>query len=232
MSTQPHPTETIDTLLEHYLALLDEYTALRAALNTLQAAMYQSLARANFSAERGVRHYGRDYYDARMQALRRVRSGGGGGGGGAPVVVFTVGGPSPGGKEAATAATDEAEPMAEKEAASVGGDGDDDEKQKEERSEEESGTDNDNDNAEKKPQPVDPLRWFGILTPPALRQVQGQAIKAVEDIIPRLATLSAEMAGVELEVRRARKRRAKAERAEEKRIVELEDKMGEVNVSV
>jgi hypothetical protein len=78
---------------------------------------------------------------------------------------------------------------------------------------------------------TDPLRWFGILTPLALRQAQVQAIKAVEEIIPRLATLSVEMAAVELEVRRARKRRAKAEKAEEKRVTELADQMGQVDVS-
>jgi len=81
-----------------------------------------------------------------------------------------------------------------------------------------------------RPKPADPLRWFGILTPLPLRQAQGHSIKAVEVIIPRLATLSAEMAGLELEVRRARKRRAKAEKAEEKRIVELEAKMEKVDV--
>ncbi|KAL1843782.1 hypothetical protein VTJ49DRAFT_7492 [Mycothermus thermophilus] len=70
--SEPTPSETIDALLEHYLALLDEYTSLRGQLNTLQASMYQSIARANFAAERGVRYYGQDYYDERMQASRRV----------------------------------------------------------------------------------------------------------------------------------------------------------------
>ncbi|KAI0969234.1 hypothetical protein F4678DRAFT_439802 [Xylaria arbuscula] len=59
----------------------------------------------------------------------------------------------------------------------------------------------------------DPLRWFGLLTPMPLRQAQTQSIRAVEHVIPRLASLNAEMAAVEIEVRRARKRRAKAEAA-------------------
>ncbi|KAI1313630.1 hypothetical protein F5Y03DRAFT_389929 [Xylaria venustula] len=59
----------------------------------------------------------------------------------------------------------------------------------------------------------DPLRWFGLLTPMPLRQAQTQTIRAVEHVIPRLASLNAEMAAVEIEVRRARKRRAKAEAA-------------------
>ncbi|KAI0526557.1 hypothetical protein F5B22DRAFT_165396 [Xylaria bambusicola] len=61
--------------------------------------------------------------------------------------------------------------------------------------------------------PSDPLRWYGLLTPMSLRQAQTQSIRAVEHVIPRLVSLDVEMAGVEIEVRRARKRRAKAEAA-------------------
>ena len=53
--------DTIDALLERYLSLLDEYTTLRAQLARLQTSMFQHLARANFSAERGLR-YGPDFY--------------------------------------------------------------------------------------------------------------------------------------------------------------------------
>ena len=59
----------------------------------------------------------------------------------------------------------------------------------------------------------DPLRWFGILTPPALRSAQTAAIEAVQDVIPKLASVDAEMKSLEIEVRRARKKRAKAETA-------------------
>ncbi|KAK3401072.1 hypothetical protein B0T20DRAFT_160291 [Sordaria brevicollis] len=62
----------IDLLLTRYLSLLDEYTTLRSSLSSLQVDMYQNLARANFAAERGVR-YGKDYFDERMVAGRRVR---------------------------------------------------------------------------------------------------------------------------------------------------------------
>ncbi|KAI5863077.1 hypothetical protein GGS23DRAFT_596846 [Durotheca rogersii] len=69
----PSPAETdpVDALLERYLGLVDEYAGLRAQLGRLQAGMYQDLARANFAGERGAR-FGRDHYDARMQAARRV----------------------------------------------------------------------------------------------------------------------------------------------------------------
>lgn len=61
----------IDALLTRYLLFLDEYTTLRSSLSSLQAGMYQNLARANFTAERGVR-YGKEYFDERMVASRRV----------------------------------------------------------------------------------------------------------------------------------------------------------------
>lgn len=57
----------------------------------------------------------------------------------------------------------------------------------------------------------DPLRWFGILTPLPLRTAQVHSVRSVEEVIPRLASVAAEMRHVEIEVRRARKRRAKAE---------------------
>ncbi|RYC64493.1 hypothetical protein CHU98_g1693 [Xylaria longipes] len=64
-------SDHIDNLLERYLHLLHEYTSLREELTTLQTGMYQNIARANFAAERGMR-FGRDYYDDRMQASRRL----------------------------------------------------------------------------------------------------------------------------------------------------------------
>lgn len=58
----------------------------------------------------------------------------------------------------------------------------------------------------------DPLRWFGILTPPSLRQAQTEAKSAVE-VIPQLVGLDVEMRELEIEIRRARKKVAKAESA-------------------
>ncbi|KAM3510161.1 hypothetical protein MY10362_000200 [Beauveria mimosiformis] len=65
----------------------------------------------------------------------------------------------------------------------------------------------------------DPIRWFGVLVPQALRDTQSHARRAVQDVIPRLASVQAEMAHVEIEVRRARKRRAKASGASQKQDV-------------
>jgi len=59
--------------------------------------------------------------------------------------------------------------------------------------------------------PSDPLRWFGILAPSELRAAQGDAATMME-LVPRLVGVDAEMRAVEVEIRRARKRGAKAGR--------------------
>ena len=248
--TNPSP---IDALLTHYLALLDEYTTLRGTLHTLQSRMFHDLARANFAAERGVRRYGRDYYDGRMQAGRRVHvSSSSDGAAAAAAARMTVvgGGDEEGeGEGGVRGSRGEGEgegvvfrvavyPPSEragggKEAEDGPGTGDG-AGNGEEKLAEREGSDaapDDGEGGKETVKPVDPLRWFGILTPLPLRQAQGHAIKAVEEIIPRLATLSTAMAAVELEVRRARKKRAKAGKAEEKRLVALEEKMAEVDVN-
>lgn len=212
-------SDTIDALLERYLALLDEYTSLRARLSQLQTGMFQHLARANFSAQRGMR-YGPDFYDERMQALRQVSisttegrlpiftvshssrargEGGEGGGVGDDDVDVDDSrqqenqGSSPPAdeQEEKTAVAAEAPPVGEQQPVPAGSD----------PAERETG--------HKKQNASDPLRWFGVLTPLSLRQTQACAAEAVDQVIPRLASLNAEMQDLEIQVRRARKRRAK-----------------------
>ncbi|KAI0408792.1 hypothetical protein F4802DRAFT_594194 [Xylaria palmicola] len=248
----------IDALLERYLHLLHEYTSLREELTALQTGIYQNIARANFAAERGLR-FGRDYYDDRMQASRRLAVSCGGRdqqpqersegrerrspsllSGAFPS--FTVISPaslraaSPSSSAAkdpgvdpeaeaeakaesvrrnATKATSEearralapspppgtGEAQSERIAGSTNSGSGDTPKAKEEEA------------RVIKQKSNDPLHWFGLLTPVPLRQAQAQSIRAVDHVIPRLASVSAEMEEVEIEVRRARKRRAKAEAA-------------------
>ncbi len=60
----------------------------------------------------------------------------------------------------------------------------------------------------------DPIRMFGILNiPSSLRTAQSEAIKMV-DIIPQLVSVDTQMKEIEIQIRRARKYRAKAEAAE------------------
>jgi hypothetical protein len=176
----------IDSLLERYLALLDEYTRLRDRLTRLQSGVYQGIARANFSAERGLR-YGQDQYDGRMRALRvldiRVDQGG-------SVPSFVV-------VDAATTAQ-------------IVDDGDVDSGSEEEVGRKDGNGEQEKEKDEVATKPVDPLRWFGLLAPMSLRNAQGLSVEAVEQVIPRLVTVNAEMLNLEIEVRRARKKRSKA----------------------
>ncbi|KAI1263997.1 hypothetical protein F5Y18DRAFT_428493 [Xylariaceae sp. FL1019] len=221
----------IDTLLEHYLNLLHEYTTLRSELNSLQTGIYQSIARANFSAERGV-WYGRDFYDERMQASRLVST---------SLSPLTLRDEGEDDKEAREKAmgSDQNIPtfrvVNAKEAADAAR-----ADQEESRDEHPDGSEDATDDTSAPPEErdtstidadakatapdsdttsprtatrKDPLRWFGLMAPTSLRQAQGHSIRAVEDVIPRLCSVNAEMAYVEIEVRRARKRRGKAEAA-------------------
>ncbi|MCJ1356104.1 MAG: hypothetical protein MMC33_006098 [Icmadophila ericetorum] len=58
--------------------------------------------------------------------------------------------------------------------------------------------------------PTDPLSWFGILVPQALRAAQTEFKAAVLGQVTQLASVVREMEGVEIEVRRLRKRIGKA----------------------
>ena len=51
----------------------------------------------------------------------------------------------------------------------------------------------------------DPLRWFGILVPPALRTAQSSFVNGVEGSIAKLVGLAAELRSIESEVSKARK---------------------------
>lgn len=208
----------VDGLLERYLSLLDEYTRLRTRLSALQSDVFHGIARANFAGERGLR-YGRDQYDERMQASRLLEIASRDGDGKEDeqgLVEFTV-----------ARKVEEEEDGEEKETGEDGrdstSDGDDGRTASDENKKQEDETE--------KPavKTDDPLRWFGLLAPMPLRNAQTQSIEAVEQVIPRIATVSAEMFNLEIEVRRARKKRAKAEAAErkEKQARETETTNGE-----
>ena len=172
----------IDQLLERYLSLLDEYTQLRQKLSQIQSVVYQNIARANFSGERGMR-YGQDHYDERMQATRLLS-------------INQDDSPSPDFSICNFIDEDEEEELEkEKDGSEIG------EKKTKEK---------------KRNKNKNPLHWFGLFAPMPLRTAQAQSAQAVEEIIPRLVSVNAGMLETEIEVRRARKRRAKAEAAEKR----------------
>lgn len=53
---------------------------------------------------------------------------------------------------------------------------------------------------------IDPLHWFGILVPQALRSAQGNFSTAVQEVLPRLVETQLQMSGIEQEVRLIRER--------------------------
>ncbi|CEJ93865.1 hypothetical protein VHEMI09432 [[Torrubiella] hemipterigena] len=172
--------QRIDELLQRYLLLVDEYSRLRENLASLQRGVFQDIARANFGAERGLR-YGQDHYDERMKASKQVTIVESEG---SKLPIFTVYNKKP-------------QPETEKADATPSDDGVD--------HDESAST-----AASPRKKATNPLSWFGVLSPPQIRSAQSQSIQVIDDIIPRLTTIDAEMRHVEIEVRRARKRRAKA----------------------
>jgi len=72
--------------------------------------------------------------------------------------------------------------------------------------------------AEKKAEaalPSDPLSWFGVLVPPALRTTQGHFVDAVEGPVGKLVGVTTDMRRIEDEVGRARGALARAGNLEE-----------------
>ena len=66
----------------------------------------------------------------------------------------------------------------------------------------------DNDEGSGPTAPSDPIKWFGILTPPALKTSQNDFKEAVS-CVPSLASIGSNMKQTEIEVRRTRKRLTK-----------------------
>ncbi|CAK7270913.1 hypothetical protein SEPCBS57363_004348 [Sporothrix epigloea] len=199
-------SELIEELLARYLSLLHEYTELRGQLSTHQSSMFGHLARANFAAERGLR-YGPDHFDSRMKALARLRTTKNSQCADMTALFATV---RP--KKELTVDSAKIDDCGCDE---NDGNEDDDERKKHghEKADDVARKERVDSAKKTKQEPDglrDPLQWFGVLTPMALRQAQMEAITTIDSIIPRLASVNAEMTAVEIEVRRARKKRARS----------------------
>lgn len=167
----------LDELMLSYLDTIDTYQSLRASLGSRFSAGFLALAQANFSSPRG--RYGQDFYDERMSALRGVR--------------VTERGY---GIEFESRMIDVEEQK------------EDDKKEEKEKREGKEGGNGENKEEDlkdaKKPDPRDPIRWFGILVPPALRIAQSEFVSSVETIIPQLLTTLSTLSSLELQIIRAR----------------------------
>src|SRR2546429_5856786 len=71
---EPVSLERLDSLLEAYLELLDEYTSLRTQLSKQFSEGFFALARANHTSNNlgSGRRYGEEGYDERMKAQSRI----------------------------------------------------------------------------------------------------------------------------------------------------------------
>jgi hypothetical protein len=56
-----------------------------------------------------------------------------------------------------------------------------------------------------KAMPKDPLRWFGVLVPPALRSAQASFTTVVESMVPELVASQQKLRALEIEIGRTRK---------------------------
>ncbi|CAK7563972.1 MAG: hypothetical protein SEPTF4163_001854 [Sporothrix epigloea] len=201
-------TELIEELLARYLSLLHEYTKLRGQLSTHQSIMFGHLARANFAAERGLR-YGPDHFDCRMKALARLETTKNSQCAEMTALFATV-------RPKEELAVDLAKiEDGDCDSDENNGNEDNDDRRKQGREKAEGVAEKERDYSVKKKKKEsdglrDPLQWFGLLTPMALRQTQEEAITIIDSIIPRMASVNAEMTAVEIEVRRARKKRARS----------------------
>ncbi|QDS68065.1 hypothetical protein FKW77_009851 [Venturia effusa] len=182
----------LDDLFEQYLNLLDQYQETRQQLSALLSSGYMSLAQANFSSTSRAR-YGPDYYDERMQALRKI----------------TVGNET---REEDFVVTCNLVPE-EQGRLKAKPESDTREAECEERKEDEKPVKNEETTEGKlKIDPRDPIRWFGLLVPPPLRSAQSTFIEIVENKVPRLANLTRQLRSLETEIGRTRKQMKKLDR--------------------
>lgn len=202
----------VDALVLHYLDTLETYQAQIQQLSKNLADGYLHLAEANFHAPPG-RRYGRDYYDARMVALRGVKiserieeegedivNGGGGGGGGGVDVEFGVRTIEESGKEqngeeeqgltSETVTTKTLRQRKPHHQSPLGEDGTVKETTTGKRSSSKPPQEDEDEmqQSASKGNP-DPVRMFGLLTPPSLRAAQSSFVSSLPSVCAVLTTL-------------------------------------------
>ncbi|MCJ1370254.1 hypothetical protein MMC20_001466 [Loxospora ochrophaea] len=167
--------DSIDNLLERYLCLLDQYQAISHSLQSQLASGYLQLAQANFTSPNRIR-YGQDFYDDRMQASFLIS-----------VDVSTQRFSTT--KSQLQEASNPGAPPEERPNSSL------------------------KDSGDLGPKPFgpqtpksrcDPLNWFGILVPPALRSAQGHFKIAMTEL-PSLVNVIREMVSTEEEIEKLRR---------------------------
>lgn len=198
----------LDELLEQYLNTLDEYQKGQQQLALHLTPGFMSLAKANFNNTSRTR-YGQDYYDERMQASRMINVGEED-----LHVIFEIAREEANLTPSPTSPSPKSENITppsseEKNEASAASSGES----------EEASNDADSNHAATSNKPTeandsssgnsksstDPLRWFGILVPPALRSSQSAFASAVEGPVLQLASVVKDLRRLENDIARLRK---------------------------
>jgi hypothetical protein len=220
---------SLDTTLERYLELLDKHQKLQGELASRLSSGFLSLAQANYTCPPG-RRYGADYYDERMKATRRVSLQPLSAGEQDNIIepeelpdtaasikqIFSIVFASKSDADEQSSLGDQNElPGAndERETDIKFPDVDND-----------SGCRNTAEDAQDLPGPLkpvaetnsqpnsktkrslasNPIRWFGILVPPSLRNAQKSFTEAIECKLPELASIVVEMQAAERKIIRLR----------------------------
>ena len=203
--------DQLDSLWTVYLHHLDAYTSAQTVLQKHMSAGFLSLARANFDSRSHVRRYGQDYYHDRAVATRRVNIS----------LEDGTSKPSLGVIQWSQPPTEpeiDSETLVEVERT---GENEQDVKQlpsppgTPEREPPETDAKEDATPSEKRnqvPLQSDPLKWFGILVPQALRSSQASFCGAVDEAVVDAVNAAKGMRSTETEIRKLRKEILKAEK--------------------
>lgn len=204
--------DQLDALWEKHLTLLDTYHQAQQQLARHLSSGFFDLAQATFKSTTRVR-YGQEYYDDRMQAIRRfdcvldqdvpcieLKS---------DVASSNKPTDDETSNKDTSASEDEkvsgqqptppATPLPHPEQ----------EQSKEESDHQEAQDTQDKDSTKK---PRDPLHWYGILVPPPLRACQKSFVSAIERPAIEAANASQALRHITLEIRKLRKDIKKAEK--------------------
>ncbi|OJD16874.1 hypothetical protein AJ78_02971 [Emergomyces pasteurianus Ep9510] len=206
-------SKELDSVLERYLHLLDRQQRLQDEIGREFSSGFFSLVRANNSCPPG-RRYGEDYYDERMKATRKLS------------IIFpstnpgkcesalsslnqTISNPSFAIENALLSPSNTEESNYDTKDGNGHSDSDTSSSCQSSRP-----TKPDKVKQSKKPstnqKSSNPINWFGILVPPALRSAQQSFCTALEGPIPALASVITEMREVERDVEVLRSQLASA----------------------
>ncbi|TIA29695.1 hypothetical protein D6C78_10065 [Aureobasidium pullulans] len=212
--------DQLDALWEKHLTLLDSYHQAQQQLARHFSSGFFDLAQATFKSTSRVR-YGQEYYDDRMQATRRFEASTNDND--LPCLALKADDTSPSTDTSNEHSTKSGEKSSDKEAKGKKPDQPeqqqptppstpprDTEEEKLSEEQDKPKTTSGQDKARDKPR--DPLHWYGILVPPALRASQKSFISAVESPLIEAANSAQALRLVAVEIRKLRKDIKKAER--------------------